>query len=195
VTTWYLIRSLGLVAYLLFSLTLALGAASTTSGATGEAIDRRVVRQLLHRSVAVLALGALAAHLVLVVLDSFVPTTLPQVLVPMTATYRPFALALGTVAMYSLVLAAVSGWARAAIASTFSEPAWRRVHHAAYVGWALCLGHGILAGTDSPRHWSWAVYAAGVVLVAGALSWRRASSRRRAVVRGADGRFRTGAMR
>lgn len=188
-TTWYLIRSLGLVAYLAFSLSLALGASSTTSGAGGPAIDRRVVRQLLHRSVAVLALLALFLHLLLVVRDTFVPTSVTAVLVPMTASYRPFALALGTLALYAFAMAAVVGWTRTAIAGALSERAWRRLHGAAYAGWALCLGHGILAGADSGRRWAWLVYAAGVVLVAAALVWRRASVARRPFRREVDGRF------
>ena len=194
-TTWYLIRSLGLVAYLALSLSLALGGASTTSARSPGAIDRRVVRQLLHRSVAVLGLVALAAHLVLVVLDSFVPTTLPQVLVPMTATYRPVALGLGSLAMYAFVLAAVTGWARSAIAGALSERAWRLIHASAYVGWMLCLAHGILAGTDTGRLWSWAAYAGGVLAVGGALAWRRASVGRWGLGRDASGRFHARAAR
>ncbi|GAB4010237.1 hypothetical protein [Nocardioides ultimimeridianus] len=194
-TTWYLIRSLGLVAYLAFSLSLALGASSAISATGGAAIDRRVVRQLLHRSVAVLALVALFLHLLLVVRDSFVPTSVSQVLVPMTATYRPFALALGTLALYSFVLAAIVGWTRTAVAAALSERAWRRLHAAAYVGWVLCLGHGILSGTDAGRPWSWAVYGAGVVVVAAALGWRRATVARRPFRREADGRFSARAVR
>lgn len=194
-TTWYLIRSLGLVAYLAFSLSVALGASSTTSAAGGAAIDRRVVRQLLHRSTAVLALLALFGHLLLVVRDTFVPTSLSAVLVPMTATYRPFALALGTVALYAFVLAAVVGWTRTTIAEALSEQAWRRLHGAAYVGWALCLGHGILAGADSGQRWAWAVYAAGVLLVATALVWRRTAAARRPFRREVDGRFRARVVR
>lgn len=188
-TTWYLIRSLGLVAYLAFSLSLALGASSTTSGTSGPAIDRRVVRQLLHRSVAVLGLLTLFLHLLLVVRDTFVPTSLSAVLVPMTASYRPFALALGTLALYAFVLAAAVGWSRTLIAAALSERAWRRLHGAAYVGWGLCLGHGILAGADSGQRWAWGVYAAGVGLVATALVWRRTAAARRPFRREVDGRF------
>lgn len=194
-TTWYLIRSLGLVAYLAFSLSLALGASSTTSGAEHAAIDRRVVRQLLHRSVAVLGLVALLLHLVLVVRDSFVPTSLSAVLVPLTATFRPFALALGTLALYSFVLAAVAGWSRTAVAGALGERAWRRLHASAYVGWVLCLGHGILAGTDTSQQWSWLVYGAGAAVVVAALAWRRSAAARRPFQRHADGRFRARAVR
>jgi sulfoxide reductase heme-binding subunit YedZ len=188
-TTWYLIRSLGLVAYLAFSLSLALGASSATSGTGGPAIDRRVVRQLLHRSVAVLALVALFLHLLLVVRDTFVPTSLSAVLVPMTASYRPFALALGTLALYAFVLAAVVGWSRTLVAGALSEQAWRRLHGAAYAGWVLCLGHGILAGADTGQRWAWGVYAAGLALVVTALVWRQTAAARRPFRREVDGRF------
>jgi len=164
--TYDLIRSFGLVAYLAFSLSLALGLASVTGGVTDGAIDRRLVRQLVHRSAAVLGLLALALHLVLVVVDTYVATPLSAVLVPFTAGYKVFALGLGTLAMYALVLAAVSGWARLTLARALSERAWRWLHGAAYAGWALCLGHGILAGPDSGQRWALAAYAGGALAVA-----------------------------
>lgn len=165
-TTYHLIRSFGLVAYLTLSLSVALGTASVTGGVTDAAIDRRLVRLLVHRSAAVVGLLALLAHVTLVVLDTYVSTPLSAVLLPFTAGYKVFALGLGTLATYSIVLAALSGWARTALGRRLSERTWRWLHRSAYVGWVLCLGHGVLAGPDTGHRWALAAYAAGLVAVA-----------------------------
>jgi sulfoxide reductase heme-binding subunit YedZ len=188
-TMYDLIRSFGLVAYLAFSLSVALGIASLSGGASVRALDQRVVRQLLHRSAAVVGLVALIAHLGLTVLDSYVPTSIGAVLVPFTAGYQVIALGIGTLATYLFVLAALSGWLRLTTARALSERGWRWLHRSAYVGWGLCLLHSVLAGPDTGASWTTAAYVAGALAVLVGLGVRLAGGRhlRR---RGLDGSFR-----
>ena len=188
-TMYDLIRAFGLVAYLGLSLSLALGIASVTGGVSDAAIDRRVVRQLLHRSAAVVGLLALGTHITLTVVDSFIATPLHAVVVPFTSGYQPFALGLGSLALYGFVVAALSGWFRLSVAGLLSETAWRWLHRSAYVGWALCLGHGLLAGPDTRQAWGLGTYAAGVVTVLIGLAVRRAGERH-VLRRDAAGAFR-----
>lgn len=164
-TTYHLIRSLGLVAYLAFSLSLALGVASVAGGVWDRAIDRRLVRQLVHRSAAVVGLVALGLHIVLVITDAYVSTPLSAVLVPFTAGYQPVAMGVGSIALYGLCLASVSGWARLWLARGLSERGWRWLHRVAYGGWAMCLLHGVLAGPDTGQPWALLAYAGGVLAV------------------------------
>lgn len=184
-----LIRSFGLVAYLGFSLSLALGVASVAGGVGHRAIDRRVVRQLLHRSAAVLGLLTLVTHIGLTVVDGYISTPLHAVVVPFTSGYQPFALGLGSIALYCFVAAALSGWLRLSIAGLLSERSWRWIHRSAYVGWALCLGHGILAGPDTHQMWALGTYGAGVAAVAIGLGVRLAGGRHM-LRRDLDGAFR-----
>ena len=187
--TYDLIRSFGLVAYLGLSLSLALGIASVTGDVTDRAIDRRLVLQLVHRSAAVVGLLALVVHLTLVVLDTYVATPLSAVLVPFTSGYQPFALGVGTLAVYGLVLAAASGWLRIVVARRTSERGWRRLHRSAYAGWALCLLHGVLAGPDTGRPWTLAAYAGGGLAVLAGV-FVRAAGARHVLRRDLDGAFR-----
>jgi len=176
-TMYDLIRSFGLVAYLAFSLSLALGIASLSGGAGPQALDRRVIRQLLHRSTAVVGLVALATHLTLTVLDSYISTSLTAVLVPFTAGYQVIALGIGTLALYCFLVAAVSGWLRLTTARVLSERGWRWLHRVAYAGWGLCLLHGVLAGPDTGSPWALASYALGVAAVVVGLGVHRLGSR------------------
>jgi sulfoxide reductase heme-binding subunit YedZ len=176
-TMYDLIRSFGRVAYLAFSLSMALGIASLSGGLSERALDRRVIRQLLHRSAAVVGLIALAVHLALTVLDSYVSTSVTAVLVPFTAGYKVLALGIGSLALYGFLGAAGSGWLRLTTARLFSERGWRWLHRVAYAGWGLCLLHGILAGPDTGSPWALASYALGVAMVAVGFGVHRAGVR------------------
>ncbi|MCM0621456.1 ferric reductase [Nocardioides bruguierae] len=188
-TAWYLIRSFGMLAWVAFSLTVALGATAAVGGRSAAAVDRRTVRQLLHRGTAVVGLVALVVHLVLVVLDSYVDVNLAGALVPFTAGWEALAVGLGTLGAYAILLAALMGWARRWFVDHAAERTWRWLHGAAYVGWGLSLVHAILAGTDSSSSWAIATYVAGSALVALALVVRVVGRARRTVVRRADGTF------
>ena len=169
---WYMIRALGLVATGAFTVSAVLGASSVRGGRTPAAMDRRLIRQLVHRSTALIGLGALLGHLAFVLIDTYVPTSLSGLLIPFTAGYRPFALGLGSLALYALLVTAVSGWLRGGFAGRIGDDVWRRIHYASYIGWALAVGHGFLAGSDSHRGWAELGYVACVALVAAAAAWR-----------------------
>jgi len=135
-------------------------------------MDRRLIRQLVHRSTALIGLAALLGHLTFVLIDTFVPTSLSGMLIPFTAGYRPFALGLGSLALYALLLTAVSGWLRGGFAGRIGDAVWRRIHYASYAGWALAIGHGFLAGSDTHQSWAQLGYLACVASVGAAAAWR-----------------------
>jgi sulfoxide reductase heme-binding subunit YedZ len=175
-------RALGFSALVVLSAATALGAASTHGNLTAAGLDRRVVRQLLHRSTAVVGLVLLVLHLVCAVIDTYVPVPLGGVLLPFTAAYRVVAMAIGTMALYAFVLTAVSGITRGALAALpGTDRAWRAVHASAYVGWALAMLHGFFGGSDTRKPWAIALYAACTVAVGAALLLRLAVAPRRSL--------------
>jgi sulfoxide reductase heme-binding subunit YedZ len=161
-TLWYLARAAGFAALIAATASVTLGALSSGARARDpESLDQRILRQLAHRSAAVVTVAMLALHATLLVLDSYVDVSLPGALVPFTAGYRGVALGLGTLAAYAMAVVAVTGAARGRIAaSARGAGAWRAVHLSAYGVWALSMAHGLLAGTDTPRWWTWPVYGA-----------------------------------
>ena len=98
---------------------------------------------------------------------------------PFTAGYRGFALGLGTLAAYGLLVVAVTGAARGRLAVVgLAARAWRVVHVSAYAAWLLAMAHGVLAGTDTGRWWAWSLYAGCAPSVSVAGSVRAWSARR-----------------
>ena len=115
----------------------------------------------------------LSTHVVAVISDSYVAIS-PTVLVwPFDSGYRPFAMAVGTLALYGLVLAAVVGAARGRLATSeaFTKH-WRTIHIAASVGWLMSIGHALLAGTDRGTPWMLAITIGCLTAVAAAGVYR-----------------------
>ena len=173
-TLWFLARAAGFVALMSASLTVALGAAGSSSRGDG-----RIVAQLVHRSAAVVTLAFLGLHAALLITDHFVNVSLSGALVPFTAGYRGLALGLGTLAVYAFVVVALTGALRGRLA-THADAArtWRVVHGSAYGAWALAMLHGMLAGTDTLRGWALAIYGLSAFMVASAVVVRLASEAR-----------------
>jgi sulfoxide reductase heme-binding subunit YedZ len=177
---WDVARAAGYVAVLAATVTVVLGALGTAPSreagswrVTAERLDRRLLRQMVHRSAGVLTLAMLGLHAVLLVVDSYVSVGVTGALVPFTARFRGFALGLGTLATYGFLVAAGSGALRRRLAtSPAAVRTWRVVHLTSYAAWVLAVGHGFLAGTDTGRWWSWLLYGGSVLAVGGALAFR-----------------------
>ena len=98
----------------------------------------------VHRFLGILAGVFIAVHVGSVALDSVVPFSLSQLVVPFTAGYRPLATGLGVVALELLLAVAVTNRLRSRLPYRF----WRRAHYATLAVWLLATFHGILSGTD-----------------------------------------------
>ena len=172
-TMWLFARATGMVALIAFTASVAFGALAASRKAPplhdrmafddkmalGDTMDRRFLKQMAHRSAAVIGLALLLVHATLIIIDSFVNVSISGALVPFTAGFRSIALAAGTLSVYTFVAVAVSGALRGRLAtSAASVRRWRYVHLSAYAGWALAMGHGIFAGTDTGAWWAMAVY-------------------------------------
>jgi cytochrome b561 len=174
---WLLARSAGVGSYLMLYLAVAWGLLATTSLVTKRVSKRSSTA--FHGFVASAGLLLLALHLIGLLLDRFVRFELLDLLIPFRTTYRPFALALGIVAMYATVIVLASSWTRKLL-----RPAlWRATHLLAVPAFAMALLHGLLAGSDSARpgmtilHWATGFSVLFLVIVRG-LTARPPRSRR-----------------
>jgi len=160
-TVWYVARASGIVAYLLLSSSVVLGA--LLAGRARFTWPRFAVEEV-HRFLATLAGVFIVLHGGALLLDTVVPFSLAQELVPFTAGYRPFAVGLGVVAAE---LTAAVGIANA-LRGRIPYRAWRRVHYLTLPVWAFATLHGLLAGTDRLDPWFAAL--AGMSIAAAAMA-------------------------
>ncbi|MDI9258997.1 ferric reductase-like transmembrane domain-containing protein [Alicyclobacillus sendaiensis] len=172
-THWYMARSAGMTAYLLLSLTAFLGA-TTTSGVWDRLKLRKLVTQL-HQFSAMLVLPFLFFHLWGLYEDKTVPFSISSLFVPFADTYRPAAVALGILSLYTWVLLVITSYFR----ERLNAAVWRRVHVLAFPMFAAVTLHGLLAGSDTHTGWAKLVYAvpSALVLAASIARWRKAKSK------------------
>jgi predicted ferric reductase len=176
-TLWYLARAGGLAAMVVLGVATAFGALGSVRRGDPE---RRVVWQYLHRTAAITGLLLLVGHVTAVVFDAKAHVSLEAVVVPLTSSYRPVAVALGTLAAYLFVLVALLGAARGRLAaSPGATAAWRGLHASAYLAWGMGVLHGFLAGTDSGQTWVRTLDVLVIGLVLGALLARVVAPRSR----------------
>jgi predicted ferric reductase len=169
-TLWYTARGAGLAALLALTLATTLGALGSRRIASASS---RVIVQYLHRSAAVLGLSLVAVHLSAILMDSQAHVGVAGALVPFASSYRPGAVALGSITAYLLLLVAALGAARGRLAaSATGARTWRAVHTLAYVAWLTAIWHGFTAGTDSGLGWVRLLFLACLITVPVALLLR-----------------------
>jgi methionine sulfoxide reductase heme-binding subunit len=165
-TFWILARASGIAAYVLLT-TSVLAGLVVKSRPFGMALKPATATDL-HRTLALLSLGALAVHGVTLVLDETVEIGLGALLVPGLAPYRPLATGLGVLAGELMLLV----YASFSLRRRIGQKNWRRLHWATYATFAGATAHGLLAGTDSGAAWALALYLGAVGAVAFATAWR-----------------------
>ena len=168
---WYADRAAGMTALVLLTASVCIGIALA-----GRARSQRwpaFAIQEVHRYLGLLTGVFIGIHGLAILLDSYVPYSLKQLLVPGTAPSRTMAVAAGVVAAELLAALAITNHFRTRLSFRF----WRRAHYLNFAVWILALGHGIAAGTDSDQPWAVYLYAACGAAVAGLLAWRLLAKR------------------
>ncbi|WP_101783885.1 hypothetical protein [Nonomuraea indica] len=150
----------GVFALMLFTATVGLGLLTTERVFLSPA--NRVRAQLAHRATAVIGLGYLVTHVVLMMTLSHVPVT--AVLLPTAGLW----VALGAVSFNLLVMVLVTGVVRGRFAVSGRPWMWRLLHGGAYLAWPVAVLHGLTAGRPAAGWVVWS-YAACLAAVGAAL--------------------------
>lgn len=141
--TWYITRAAGLTAYLLL----------WVSTAWGLAVPSRIFDGMLHGTytfdfhqfISLLSIAFLALHIGVLLVDTYAPFSLVQILVPFLSTYRPGWVGVGVLSLYIILLVTVTFYLRDKIGSK----AFRTIHVFSLLGFLGAAVHGLMAGTDS----------------------------------------------
>jgi methionine sulfoxide reductase heme-binding subunit len=170
---WLASRSAGVVAWLALSASVLIGLSMATRLAPRSLTPRL---RVAHERIAIVALGALAAHGLLLLGDAFLRPTLLDVLVPFRISHAPFWTGLGTIAGYVTAGLSLSYYARARIGAR----RWRRAHRLIPVAWLLAAAHVIGSGSDIGSPWLQVPFAMTVGAVLALLALRVRGSTRTA---------------
>jgi hypothetical protein len=164
--TWDMARAGGFTAFLLLTLSVALGLALSLQLQAPR--WPRLINNELHNFVTVVTLVFIGVHVLAVWLDPFTQFGLDEILLPFASHYRPIWMGLGIVAMYLAIAIALSVYIRPRIGYAW----WRRLHYLTFAVYALTLVHGIATGSDTRTWWGITIYGGSALLIT-TLLWRR----------------------
>jgi methionine sulfoxide reductase heme-binding subunit len=170
---WLSSRAFGIVAWLALSLSVVLGLAMALKLAPPRLRPMLVVA---HERVALVALGTLGLHGVLLIFDAYLSPSLLDVLVPFRVDHARFWTGLGQLGGWIVAALSLSYYARRRIGTK----RWRRAHRFTPVAWVLGAAHVIGAGTDIGDLWLQVPFALTIAAVLALLLARvRGSTRDR----------------
>ena len=160
--TWIGIRASGITAWGLLTAVVLWGILLRTRILGRTASPTRLLD--LHRWLGACALAFLAIHMLLLLIDPFLPFTITQILIPGLASWEPLAVAFGIVAFWLLIPVSIIGRLRPRMANSGAK-LFQRSHWLAYAAWPLATAHYVLAGTDALAEWSIGLLIAGTALL------------------------------
>jgi len=154
---WITSRAAGIIALLAASL-------AVTAGLSRRGKDWRVV----HESLSLATMAALAVHALSLVGDSYLKPSLADVTIPFVSNYQRLWMSVGIVAGWAFVILGLSYYVRARI----GIQRWRTLHRFTALAWVLGIVHALTMGTDAGTAW-FLLTVALVAIPAGALLMRR----------------------
>jgi methionine sulfoxide reductase heme-binding subunit len=162
---WVTNRAGGVVALLAASLAVTAGLLMG-----GRFVPRSVDLRVVHESLSLATLAALAVHAFALLGDGFIHLSLADVLAPFANSYQRLWMAVGIVGGWMLTLLGLSYYARARI----GVARWRTLHRFTALAWLLGLAHAIGMGTDAGTLWFVVTVAAVALPALGLLAMRLA---------------------
>lgn len=139
---WYATRATGLVALLLFTLTVSLG--TLVANRIGGTIVGRFEINELHRSISMVAITFLGLHIVTTLIDSYVNIGPVAVLVPFASSYKTLGVSFGAIA-FDLIVAV---WVSSLLKVRIKNATWRFIHWFSWLAFVTALVHAVTTGTD-----------------------------------------------
>ena len=140
---WYLTRAAGLMGYFLIWLSTAWGL--VVSSKILDPVMERTFTYDFHEYLSWLGLAFIAAHVIVLMADKYLPYTIWQVLIPFLSPYRPLWVGIGVIAFYLFLLVTITFYLKAKIGAE----AFRKIHYLSLVAYFGATLHGLYAGTDS----------------------------------------------
>ncbi len=158
--SWHLVRSSGIVAYVLL-----LGSTLWGLFISAQFVkdwSPGVVSMTLHSTISWLALIIGLIHALLLLFDDYFAYTVGDLFVPFTGPYRPEAVGLGTLAFWLIVIVTLSF----PLKKRLGHKLWKRLHYVSYAAFVMVSAHGLFAGTEGTNLGLRLLIGVGILLVA-----------------------------
>lgn len=160
---WLAARATGITAYLMLTLVVALGMIlSHPVNQSTWKLSKRLFPW--HENLFVFVVAFVLVHVVALVLDPYAGVGISGAIVPGLSSYRTVPVALGNLALYALLIAALT----ARYTKLLPPGVWLKLHRGSLVVWAMTWVHGIVVGTDTGALGVMYVVTGGLMVAAGA---------------------------
>ena len=156
---WYLTRTTALSAYVVLALLVSLGLLQSIARTSRERLPWVV--DALHQFLGLLFGVLVVFHLLTLIADPLIPFSITNILIPRHEPYRPLAVDLGVLALWTMALILASSWLKRHLPYRF----WRLLHFLSFATFVLASLHGLLAGSVSGELWMKAIYAGAAAIV------------------------------
>jgi predicted ferric reductase len=193
---WYVTRASGIIAYLLLWFSTVLGLAVTSKYLDGM-LDRMFTYDF-HEFISLLAVAFTLVHILVLMVDRYLPYSIVQILVPFISPYRPFWVGIGVISFYITLLVTVTFYLRNRIGTR----AFRVIHVLSLPGYLGVTLHGYYAGTDTALPTMQILYkVSGLAVLFLTIYWlvllglRKLETRRKALLFAGSSHKRNAAMR
>jgi sulfoxide reductase heme-binding subunit YedZ len=163
---WYATRASGIAAYVILTVVVCIGISMG-----GKAQSKRWPRfsvEDIHRFGGLLVGALIAIHVATIAVDSFLPFSVLNLVVPFTSSYRPLWTGLGIASAEILLALAITNHYR----KRLPYAVWRKAHYANFAVWTLASLHGVMSGTDRSVWWLALIYGLAIGSVAVLATWR-----------------------
>jgi predicted ferric reductase len=156
---WYVTRAAGIVAYLLLWLSTAWGI--MVSNKIADPLVPRGFTFDAHQFLSLLAIGFVVLHMVVLLIDQYLPFSVAEVLVPFIAPYRPVWVGIGIIGFYLTLLVTVTFYLRRWI----GQKTFRAIHYLSFIAYAGATLHGWFSGTDTSLLSAQVMYAGSALVI------------------------------
>ena len=143
---WILARASGFTSYLLVLLLVVMGLVLSHPSAARLTWPSPATRLRIHVSLAVFSLVFTVLHVFVLATDPWAHVGWRGALLPMASDYRPVAVTLGVIALWSGLLTGLT----ASLAGRLAGRIWWPIHKVAAVVFVLIWAHGFWSGIDTP---------------------------------------------
>jgi len=156
---WYTTRLLALLSYLAITGSVVYGLLLSTG--ILDAIAQRTVTFTLHQDLSGIGLGLAMVHAAVLMIDTSVPYTPIEVLVPFAGPYRNIWVGMGQLSLYLTAIVMASFYLRKRI----GQKRWRTLHYVTFLAFLGATVHGLMSGTDTSAPWAFWMYLVSATLV------------------------------